>query len=148
MINEVSIYIYTTVKGPKKRYGAYAYLLEVDTNKGPATCSDTGRLENVTEHQAELIALAAALKRMYKRCDLKIYTDSTHVAVCAEKWLDRWRRNDWKNARGKSAANKKEWKELTNLLNEHKYQFIIGEKHSYYQGLKSEAERVEKKCIQ
>ncbi|MCM1264482.1 MAG: hypothetical protein NC313_17355 [Butyrivibrio sp.] len=145
MANEVNIYVYTTVKGPKKRPGAYAYLLEAETSRGPAKLSDTGYLEAATEHQAELVALGAALKRMYKRSSLKIYTDSVHVAAGAEKWmLNIWRKNGWKNAKGETVANRQEWEELAAMLDEHRYQFIVGQKHKYYEWLKSEAGKVGK----
>lgn len=143
-MSRVNIYIYTTVKSPRKRQGAYTYILEVDTNKGTATRSATKILENTTAHQAEIIALAAALKRICKSCELIIYMDSVYIPACVEKWLNKWQQDDWINAKCQPVANMEEWKELACLLNEHSYQFVVGENHPYYEWLKSEAERAEK----
>ena len=143
-MNKVNIYIYTTVKSPRKKQGAYTYILEAATSKGDATRSATEQLENVTAHRAELIALAAAIKRICKHCDLTIYTDSVYVPSCVEKWLDKWQQEDWTNAKGHPVANMEEWKDLACLLNEHSYRFVVGEKHSYYEWMKSESERAEK----
>lgn len=143
-MSRVNIYIYTTIKSPRKKQGAYTYILEVDTSKGAATRSATKLLEDVTAHQAELAALAAALKRICKSCELVIYMDSVYVSACIEKWLDKWEQDNWMNAKGRPVANVEEWKELACLLNEHSYQFVVGENHSYYEWLKAESERAEK----
>lgn len=143
-MKKVNIYIYTTVKSPRKKQGAYTYVLEVETNKENATRSDTKVLEHITAHQAELTALVAAIKRIYKHCDLTIYMDSVHVAECTEKWMKKWRDAGWKNAKGQQVANIEKWRELACLLDEHSYRFIIGEQHSYYEWMKAEAERAEK----
>lgn len=147
-MDEVNVYIYTTVKGPKKKHGAYTYILETDTAKGTATRSETKVVEEVTAHRAELIALAAAVKRINRRCVLNVYMDSVYVASCMEKWLDKWKSNDWKNAKGKPVSHMEEWQELDRLLDKHNYRFVIGCEHSYYEWLKSESERAEKECIQ
>lgn len=143
-MQEVGIYIYTTVKSPQKRCGAYAYVLEVATAKGPATCTGTELLEGATPHQAELLALAAAIKRLYKKCALKIYMDSAYVAAGAEKWMDVWKKNGWNNARGQQVSNLEEWKELDCLLDVHEFQFVVGKEHPYYQWLRSESEKAER----
>lgn len=147
-MKRVNVYVYTTVKGPRRHSGAYTYVLEVDTSKGPATKSHKERLENVTEHQADLLSLAAALKRIYKQCHLVIYTDSVYLASGIEKWLDGWQKNDWKSAKGKKVANAEEWKELAILLNEHEYELCVRQKHSYYEWMVSEAEKVTRECMQ
>ncbi|MCM1387832.1 MAG: hypothetical protein NC231_10920 [Bacillus sp. (in: Bacteria)] len=143
-MSKVNVYIYTTIKSPRKRQGAYTYLLESETSKGTATRSATEFLENVTAHQAELMALTAALKRICKHCDLTIYTDSVYVPSCVGKWLDKWQQDNWINAKGQPVANMEEWQDLACLLNEHSYHFVLGENHSYHEWLKAESERAEK----
>lgn len=143
-MKKVNVYIYTTVKSPRKKRGAYVYLLEADTSKGAATRFDVQPLENVTANQAGLDALAAALKRIYKCCSLIIYMDSAHIAACAEKWLEKWRKDGWKNAKGRQVANMEEWEELAHLLDVHNCQFVIGAKHPYYEWMKAEAGKAER----
>lgn len=143
-MREVNIYIYTTVRSPRKKHGAYTYLLETGTAKGSVTRSDTRRLEDVTAHKAQLLALSAAIKRLNKNCELVIYMDSAYIEACTGKWLERWRMSGWENAKGKPVADMEEWKELACLLDSHRYRFVIGEKHSYYGWMKAESERAEK----
>lgn len=146
-MQEVNLYVYTTVKGPQKQKGAYTYILEVMTSKGPATCSGTDILDSITEHQAYLLALAAGLKRLHKRCELVIHIDSVFIASCVEKWLDTWRKNDWKNAKGQQVTHVEEWKELALMLDVYKVRFVVGEKNTYSDWLKSESERAKKRCM-
>lgn len=141
MMSQVNIYIYTTIRSPRKCNGAYTYVLETYTSKGPATCTKTEHLHAKTAHQSELCALAAAVKRLYKHCTITIYTDSGFLAAGAEKWMSRWRENGWKNAKGNTVANAEEWKDVACLLNEHEFTFIVGVNHTYYDWMKKEAEK-------
>lgn len=141
----VNIYTCTSAKGPGKKSVAYTYILEVETNKGPATLTKTEVLELATENQAELKALSAALRRIKKPCMLNIFTNSVYVSAGYEqKRLEKWIENDWKNAKGKPVANMEEWKELADLLGRHTFQFFTGMKHSYYSWMKAETEKREK----
>ena len=116
-MTRVNIYTYTTIKGPRKQAGAFAYILEMETDKDPATLSKIQMLPKVTQNQAELTVLAAALQRIKKPCVLSIYTDCKHVAAAFEKnWIDSWKENGWINARGKPVGNREEWQKAAELL--------------------------------
>lgn len=143
----VNIYIYTTIRGPQKQDGAYIYVLETMTSKGPATCSKAGTMNKVTKNQACLFALSAAIKRIFRQCELIIHVDSVFVASCAEKWLADWRKNDWKNAKGQQVANAEAWKEIALLLDEHTYQFIVDKRNSYSDWMKTESDRAKERSV-
>ena len=141
----VNIYTRTTIKGPRRRDGCFLYVLEMETSKGPATLSKIEEIENSTENKAELKALIGALKRLKKPCALNIYTYSAHVAAGFDKgWLDGWINNEWKTKKGEPVANMEEWQELANLLNEHEFQFLVGQHHSYSTWMQGELEKKEK----
>ncbi len=145
-MEQVNVYLYTTIKGAKHCNGAYTYTLEMQTSKGPGTLTKTEIITGVTAHQAELAVLAAALKRIFRQCSLTIYTDSNYLASGAEKWMKQWEKNDWKNAKGSPVANAEEWKELACLLQIHTYCFVVGKTHTYYEWMRSEAEKAGKQC--
>ena len=107
MMDQVSLYIYTTVNGPGAKSGTYIYLLEYITEKGPATLTKYGTLESVTENQAQLKILREAMKRIKKPCEVEIYTDSVYLQQGAEVWLKGWQAAGWINAKGKPVANRK-----------------------------------------
>lgn len=144
-MEQVNIYLYTTIKGPKKHSGVFVCILETETQRGPATLTTIKELEEATENQAELKALLTALKRVKKPCTLSIYTDSNYVAAGYEcNRVEKWKESGWINAKGKPVANKEEWQEVAELLNAHEFQFIV-KQHSYYSWMKSEAEKKQRR---
>ncbi len=144
-MDEVNIYTYTTIKGPGKKSGAFIYILETETAKGPATLTKAELIADVTENQAELRALIKALKRLNKLCNLNIYTDSAYLAAAFNQgWLENWIKNDWRNSRGEPVANMSEWQEMLNLLGRNTFEFHVKKEHSYYKWMRAEAEKMVK----
>ena len=145
-MDEVSIYLYTTIRGPGKKSGAFIYILEFKTDKGPVTLTKAEPIEDATECQAELKALIGALKRLTRQCDLKIYTDSAHLAAAFNQgWLENWINNDWKNSKGESVANMSEWQEVLDLLGLDLIEFHVKKEHTYYKWMRAEAEKTIKR---
>ena len=139
-MKEISIYFYSTIKGGRIQNGAYSYLLEMQTEKGPVTLSKAEKVFFMTAHKSELIALAAALKRIQKSSRLVIYTDSGYVAANVRDRLVFWNKNGWKTAKGKPVKHQKEWQEIYQLLVGHAFKFVISTEHGYYLWMKREAE--------
>ena len=145
-MKEVHIYLYSTVKGARSGNGAYTYVLETETNDGPYTKDETVKLHNVSAHKSVLLALVAALRRIRKDSYLVIYTDSNYVASNAKNNLTRWGKNGWKTARGEPVKHKEEWLEIKQLIARHSFEFVVSSEHSYYQWMKTNAEKAAK-CI-
>ena len=141
-MKEINIYLYSSIKGSKIKNGAYTYLLEMTTQKGPITLSKTEKAEGMTAHKSELCALAAALKRIKKNSRLTIYTDSGYLATNARDSLITWKENGWKNAKGKAVKHLEEWQEIYRLLQRHSFKFVVSSEHSYYRWMKKETEDI------
>ena len=149
-VDRVNLYTYTTIRGPGIRSGSYTYLLEYVTEKGPATLTKQGELEQVTENQAHLKIIIEALKRIKKSCEVMVYTDSRYLQQGAEHWLKDWKAAGWMTARGKPVANRKEWEKAAGLLERHLISFQVGGHHSYRSWIQVETEKKEKerkKCL-
>lgn len=144
MMDRVNLYIYTTVKGPGTKSGTYTYLLEYVTEKGPATLTKQGTLEDATENRAHLRVLREALERLRKPCEIEIYTDSGYLKQGAEVWLRGWISAGWLNAKGKPVANREEWEQVAELLEKHLATFQVGANHSYRNWIQTETEKKEK----
>lgn len=141
----VNIYTMTDIKGPRRRDGIYAYLLEVPTDKGPATCQVFKEIKDATENRAELTAVVEALKRLNQSCDLDIYTDSEHIATAINNnWLVKWRDNGWMNAKGREISNRDLWQEMAELLNENRFLIHVKEHHTYTNCMRFEMEKKHK----
>lgn len=139
---EVNIYIETSIKSLKRQNGTIGYVLEMQTEKGPATLTKIEPVINTTNNQAQIIALTKALMRINEPCRLAIYTESNYLASAyVMGWIDKWKQNGWRNAKDKMIANCKEWLELDKQLKEHTFYFCVKQKHEYREWLRSETER-------
>lgn len=143
-MDKVNIYMYTTIKGPGTKSGTYTFLLEYITDRGPATLTKQGTLENVTEKQANLLMLTGALERLSKGCDVTVYTDSRYLQQGAETWIHKWRQSGWMTARNKPVANREEWEKAADLLGRHVTSFRVKADHSYRNWIQTETDKKEK----
>lgn len=125
---EVHVYTSVSSKGPKRQNVSGFYCLETQTAKGPARLENTVEV-TATANQAELIVLNEALKRICGKCSIIIHTDSKYVAAgFRQGWIEKWKMNGWRNARGEPVANSAEWQKTLNLLGEKPFQVMINEK--------------------
>ena len=140
-MKKIYVYIGTSYKSPRQKEGAYGYVLEYSTPKGPATLTNVKHIKDTSHYKAELIALVEALRRLKYPCELEIFTDLAYVSDTWEReFPQRWAERDWKNSRGEDIANKEEWQELMRLLSGNVV-FHLNEEHTYKQWLKRELEK-------
>lgn len=147
-MDRVHIYTYTDIRGPRKRAGYYIYLLEQETEKGPATLHKIEKVEEPeTENRVQLLAVVKALRRLRRNCDLVIHTHSEYVAAgFTEGRVQKWMENDWRNGKGGPVANRPEWEKMAELLHTHEFEFRAG-RHAYSVWMEREIkERKEKEA--
>lgn len=142
MMKEVNIYIETSIRGPRRRAGAYGYVLETYTAAGAATLTDIKPLPETTEAQSLAMALAEALGRLRASCSLKIYTQSSYIQSVLMHWLKDWQVNGWMNKKGNEVADAETWQKTAELLNAHLYGVVVGAAHSYQEYLQRETAAV------
>lgn len=65
-----------------------------------------------TNNRMELTAVIAALERLKVPCKVKVTTDSNYVVKGMTEWLERWKRNGWKNSQKKEVLNRDLWERL------------------------------------
>lgn len=144
MMFEVNIYIETSLKGPGKREGWYAAVLEFIKNGKAITREDFVREKETTYHKSVLCALIKALERLNSSCNLNIYTDSIFVQNSIEKNLPIWKGNGFVNAKGELVKNYSEWKEVARLISGHNVKFRITNRHLYTVEMRKKAKMLEK----
>ena len=136
-MDKVNIYLETDSTAQMKKRRRYSYVLETTFRGEIRTVEGFGDIEG-TYHKVILCALVKALKRLRKPCILQIYTrDAYAVSKIAE--LEDMEKQDFRDAKGCEIKNAAEWKEIHNLLKEHKAKALCG-KHSYSQWLLEEME--------
>lgn len=140
---EVNIYLESSIKGPGTREGWYGAVNEfVDKNQKIHTKESYSWEHETTYNRSILRALIAALKRMNASCYLNIYTDCRFVKSSIESNLERWKANDFVNAKGESIKNQEEYRELAKLLSGHKWKFHLSKEHSYTHLMWKNAEKL------
>lgn len=141
-LKEVNLYIDTSVRGPKRKAGAYGYILEYQAAAGAVTRTKVEKTEyETTENQSLCRALAEALKRINTTCRLVIYTDSEYIAsVFSNNWLSEWYCNGWQTKKNTPVANVEVWKEIWEEVKNLDVRIKLKEDHSYKEWLRREVE--------
>lgn len=129
---KVNIYVETTYKGPAKRDGTAMWIVEYEKKSGElVTREGKIHLENGTENQITLKAIAQAAGILVKPCSVRVFTRCEHVLNAIKNgWPKRWEKDGWINAKGKPVGNAQEWKRAVDALGKHSYLFQTG-RHGY-----------------
>ena len=89
-----------------------------------------GGEENTTNNRMELTAAINCIKVFKSKEEIEIYTDSKYLKDGIEKWINNWKKNDWKTVSKKSVKNKDLWIELDQLTSKHNVKWTWVKGHS------------------
>ena len=87
---------------------------------GSKQFSVSGSEKNTTNNRMELMAPIMALKKIKKKSEITIFTDSKYVKDGITEWINKWKLNSWKNSNKKPVKNKDLWVKLDNACLKHK----------------------------
>lgn len=91
----------------------------------------SGGKVNTTNNVMEITAVLEGLKMLKRKCNVKIYSDSSYVVnAFLNGWIYNWMKNNWKTANKEPVKNKELWEELFSLTKKHKVEFIKVKGHS------------------
>lgn len=91
----------------------------------------SGAMKDTTNNIMEITAVIEALKLLKYECEVEIYSDSAYVVnAFKQKWIDNWKKNNWKTSNKENVKNKELWQELDRLVNIHKVKFIKVKGHA------------------
>lgn len=129
---KVNIYIEVYYTGPAVMDNAGMWLIEyIKSNGTPVTRSGIIKKDKITENALVLELLVAALETLTKLCFVRVNTRCEHVLHTTQNhWLVQWKKNDWRNAKGREIKNKELWQKVSELMELHVVSFCSGE-HSY-----------------
>ena len=90
-----------------------------------------GGCKNTTNNIMEITAVLEALKLLKYACEVDLYSDSAYVVnAFRQKWIDNWKKNNWKTASKEPVKNKELWQELDKLTQIHQVKFHKVKGHS------------------
>ena len=80
----------------------------------------SGSENNTTNNRMELMAPIMALKKIKKKSEITIFTDSKYVKDGITDWIKKWKVNNWKSSNKRPVKNKDLWIKLDNVCLKHK----------------------------
>lgn len=87
------------------------------------------RLTADSSQRAELKALITGLKAIQKPSRVTIWLHASHLtAAIRNDWLVLWRKNGWKNQKGKLVRDWELWKEVMEIVEQKQLILVGGEK--------------------
>ncbi len=113
-VKKVKIYTDGACSGNPGKGGWGAVLIYGDNKK-----EISGYSELTTNNKMELQAVIEALKLLKRQCEVELYTDSVYVKDGITKWINNWKKNNWKTSKKEDVKNKELWIELDNLTQRH-----------------------------
>ena len=96
--------------------GGWAAIILDDSNQS----SISGSESSTTNIRMELMAPIMALKKIKKKSDITIFTDSKYVKDGITDWIKKWKQNNWKSSNKKPVKNKDLCIKLDNSCQKHK----------------------------
>ena len=89
-----------------------------------------GGQTHTTNNQMELAAAIEGLAALKEPCSVELFTDSKYVMDGITKWIQSWKKNNWRNAAKKDVKNKELWQKLDQLISQHQVQWYWVKGHS------------------
>lgn len=140
-VDNVNIYLYTTINTVNTSDGAYGFILEMPREDGnPYTRTEFDTLAKCTGNHAELKAFLNSIRKLKRPCELTIFTDCRYLQ-CGTRCMKEWSKSGWLTSKGKEVAYKDEWQEVMKILESHIYKFKIKEPHPYRNWLITETNK-------
>ena len=133
---KIKIYTDGACSGNPGKGGWAAIILNSDLNES----SISGSESNTTNNRMELLAAIMALKKIKKKSDITIFTDSKYVKDGITDWIKKWKLNSWRSSNKKPVKNKDLWIKLENLCKDNKiiWKWVKGHSDNKYNNLADE----------
>lgn len=107
--------------------GGWAAILKY----GPHEKEIFGGEPQTTNNRMELTAVIEGLRRLKEPCHVTVYSDSAYIVNCFQQgWITNWKKNGWVNSKNKPVENQDLWKQLDELMQTHRVQFVKVKGHS------------------
>ncbi|MCC6264727.1 MAG: ribonuclease HI [Bryobacterales bacterium] len=88
--------------------GGWAYILRFGSRVKEATGNDA----HTTNNRMELSAAVEGLRALKESCSVELITDSEYVKNGITKWIEGWKRRNWRKSDGGAVLNVDLWQAL------------------------------------
>lgn len=117
---EVTIYTDGASSGKSDSPGGWAAILVY----GSTEYVIMGHDPKTTNQRMEMLAAIRGLQALTRPCRVHLVSDSAYLVNCVQQhWHRKWKRNGWRNAKGKAVSNRDLWEELLLAIQKHEVTF-------------------------
>lgn len=129
---QINMYLETSIRGVRATTGWYGYILEYIMRNGePYLHEEYGREIDITPHQLALISFLEALEQVNKDSEITVFSDSAYLRSGYTRYLQDWKTNGWKTAKGDEVKNKVLWQQISKKTVRHVIRFEPAWPHKY-----------------
>lgn len=89
-----------------------------------------GAEPHTTNNRMELTAAVKGLEALKRACEVELYTDSQYLRQGMMSWMEKWKKNGWKNSKREQVKNADLWQELDEQASKHKINWHWVKGHS------------------
>ncbi|THB65675.1 MAG: ribonuclease HI [Gammaproteobacteria bacterium] len=89
-----------------------------------------GYTKKTTNNRMEMMAVIEALSALNRPCNIRLSSDSRYVIDGITKWINGWKKNNWKNSSKKEVKNSDLWKKLDLLTEKHNIEWVWVKGHA------------------
>lgn len=89
-----------------------------------------GAESHTTNNRMELTAAVKGLEALKRACEVELYTDSQYLRQGMMSWMEKWKKNGWKNSKKEQVKNADLWQELDEQASKHKINWHWVKGHS------------------
>ena len=75
-----------------------------------------GGEKSTTNNRMEMTSVIKALSALKSPCNVTVYLDSMYVKNGITKWINGWKKSNWKNSKGQPVKNVDLWLELDDII--------------------------------
>jgi ribonuclease HI len=93
--------------------GGWAYILRHP--RSGREVHNAGGERNTTNNRMELLAVIEGLRSLTRPTRVEVYSDSQYVINGLGKWLDGWKKKNWRRSGNQPVLNVELWKTLDEL---------------------------------
>jgi ribonuclease HI len=83
----------------------------------------SGGTADTTNNRMEMMAAISALEALKRPVTIDLYTDSTYVRDGITKWINGWKKRDWRTANKKPVKNVDLWQRLEAAMDRHRVEW-------------------------
>lgn len=128
----VNIYTDGAARGNPDGPGGYGAVIVFTDSKGEKHEKRLSEgFSRTTNNRMELLGAICALEALTKPCRVCLCSDSQYlIKAFNEKWIDGWRKNNWKRSGNGAVKNKDLWIRLLKALEPHETEFVWVKGHA------------------